>query len=217
MNLCTDTDLLLQDPSIFSRAGLAAQTLLSGTGDLAGTLFTLDAGMTSFTTARVRVGHVLQLTGATIGAYPIVSVDSGTTLIVSATHVDLFPLTASPVTVPVGTGNDLPFVVRTFAPQARLVGDLILRSAGVDDSDLDRAKVLNTTSTARLAATGTLALVYAALASVATDPKDLLAASMRCEGFFRRSFNGFRIRIDTDNDGVANIVRTLGTVALARV
>lgn len=217
MQLCTDTDLLIQDPSVFTRAGLAAQTLLSGTGDLAGTMFTLDTGVTSLGTARIQAGQVLSLSGAVSGAFPIVSVESTTQLTVSATHADLFPLVASPPAVPIGSANDLAFVVRTFAPQIAIVSDMILRAAGLDDEDQIIATVLNPIAVARLVATGTLAQVYLALASVSVTPVELLASATRCEGFFRKSFEGFRIRIDTDGDGVADIVKRLGAIELVRV
>src|SRR5687768_11476333 len=77
---CTDIDLLHWEPSILRDAAFASQTLLAGTGDLAGTMFTLDTPGASFTASHVEADHVIVLNGGTSGCYPIVSVDGATQL-----------------------------------------------------------------------------------------------------------------------------------------
>src|SRR5688572_14197966 len=130
MNFCNDTDLLYWEPAIFKDAALASQTLISGTGDLSGTTFTVDAGG-SLVTAHVVAGNVVVLTGTGLGSYPIVSVSSATQLTLSVLYDGLYPIGGAPVPSPVGTAIDIPFTVRTFSPQSRIVSDLLRGAAGV--------------------------------------------------------------------------------------
>ena len=129
MNFCTDVDLLHWEPNLFRDASFASQTLLAGTGDLAGTTFTIDAG--SLTAAHVAARHVIVLSGGTAGSFPVVSVDGATQLTISVLYNALFPLSGSPVPSPVGTAVDLAFVVRTFSPQAMVVSEMLRNAAGL--------------------------------------------------------------------------------------
>src|ERR1043165_3879265 len=78
MVYCTDVDLLHWEPNIFRDALFASQLLLSGTGSLASTTFTLASG--SLSTAHVVPDEVVVLSGALAGSFPIVSIDSATQL-----------------------------------------------------------------------------------------------------------------------------------------
>src|SRR5688500_17432910 len=102
MNFCNDTDLLHWEPSIFKDAALASQTLISGTGDLSGTTFTLDSAG-SLVTSHVAGGNVVVLTGTNLGSYPIVSVNSATQLTLSVLYDGLYPIGGAPVPSPVGS------------------------------------------------------------------------------------------------------------------
>ena len=92
MTFSTDIDLLHWEPNILRDAAFASQTLISGTGDLSGTTFTLAAG--SLATAHVTADQVIVLTGDISGCYPIVSVDSATQLTLSTLY-DGLPLCES--------------------------------------------------------------------------------------------------------------------------
>src|SRR5436309_9107659 len=142
MTFCTDIDLLHWEPNICRDAAFASQTLISGTGNLAGTAFTIASG--SFTTAHVAADQVIVLTGATSGSYPIVAVDSATQLTISALYDGLFPTSGDPTPTPPGTANGLDYVIRTFWPQRRIISELILTAAGLDPGDAAAGdKILN--------------------------------------------------------------------------
>ena len=134
MTFCTDVDLLHWEPHLLTEAAFTSQTLISGTGDLAGTTFTCDALVPSLIDRHVEPYHVLCLgPGGVTGCYPIVSVDGDDTLTVSVLYDRLYPVTGDPIVpTPVGAAADVPFVVRTYWPQRRVVSDLLLQSAGVD-------------------------------------------------------------------------------------
>ena len=90
MVFCDDMDLLHWEPNIFrDAAAAAAQTLLSGTGDLAGTTFTLDNG--SLYESHIQPNQVIVLSGSIAGSYLIVSVDADGQLTLSVLHDKLFP------------------------------------------------------------------------------------------------------------------------------
>src|SRR5688572_17776551 len=123
MTFCTDTDLLNWEPNLPKEASFAAQTLISGQGDLAGTVFTIGAG--SLTDAHVEVGQVLVLSGLIEGCFPIVAVNSATGLVVSTLYDD--PETELDGVI--GTATGLGFAIRTFWPQRKVVSDLLLQAA----------------------------------------------------------------------------------------
>src|SRR5688572_9351031 len=109
MTFCTDIDLLHWEPNILVDAAFASQTLISGTGNLAGTTFTIASG--SFTTAHIAADQAIVLSGSIAGAFPIVSVDSATQLTLSVLYDGLFPTTGNPVASPVATANGLTYAV----------------------------------------------------------------------------------------------------------
>src|SRR5205823_3957113 len=57
MTFCTDIDLLHWEPNICRDAAFASQTLIAGSGDLAGTVFTIASG--SFSAAHVAADKIL--------------------------------------------------------------------------------------------------------------------------------------------------------------
>ena len=103
MIYCNDVDLLHWEPNIFRDALFASQLLISGTGNLAGTSFTLASG--SLTSAHVVPDEVIVLSGALAGSFPIVSIDSATQLTLSVSCVALSTLTIGklPANAPLST------------------------------------------------------------------------------------------------------------------
>src|SRR5437773_3265922 len=192
MTFCTDIDLLHWEPNICRDAAFASQTLISGTGDLAGTSFTIASG--SFADAHLTADQVIVLTGDTSGSYPVVSVDSATQLTISALYDGLFPTTGGATPTPPGTASGLDFVIRTFWPQRRIISELILVAAGLDPADAAAAdKILNPSSLVRACTLGTLHLIYSALAAVADKPTDLLARAQMYEQLYRRALGAARV------------------------
>ena len=212
---CTDIDLLHWEPNICRDAAFASQALMSGTGDLAGSTFTIATG--SFTTAHVTPDQVIVLTGATSGSYPIVSVDSATQLTLSVLYDGLYPTSGDPVPSPPGTAAGLAFVIRTFWPQRRIVSELLLSTCGLDPSDAESAdKILNPADLKRACTLGTLHLVYSALAAVAPDPEILLPRLDLYYRLYRRAIASTRVELDLNGDGVAEATRALNVLELQR-
>jgi hypothetical protein len=208
---CTDTDLLHWEPNIFRDALFASQLLLSGTGNLAGTMFTLASG--SLSSAHVAPDEVIVLGGALAGSFPIVSIDSATQLTLSVLYDGLFPDAASAVASPVGTAADLSFAIRTFWPQRRVVSDLISRAAGIEPP----AVIVNAQSLRRPCALGTLQMIYNALAAASATPEPLSMRADLYERLYRRALSRCRIELDTNGDGKVDQVKILNVLGLAKI
>ena len=212
---CTDIDLLHWEPNICRDAAFASQALISGTGDLAGSVFTIAAG--SFATAHVTPDQVIVLTGGTSGSYPIVSVDSATQLTLSVLYDGLYPTSGDPVPSPPGTAAGLAYVVRTFWPQRRIVSELLLSACGLDPADAEAADaILNPTALKRPCTLGALHLIYSALAAAAAEPDALMLRVAMYERLYRRALESARVHLDLDGDGVAEVVRALNVLELQR-
>ena len=95
MVFCNDVDLLYWEPDVLKEAAFASQTLDSGTGDLAGTLFTVVTGSV-FSTQRVEPGHVIVLSGAVAGCFAIVDLPESFRLHISVLNDDFFPQSGAP-------------------------------------------------------------------------------------------------------------------------
>jgi hypothetical protein len=218
MTYCTDIDLLYYEPNIFRDAAFASQLLMAGTGNLAGTAFTIASG--SFVAEHVAAQHVLTLEGAVAGCYPVVSVDSATQLTVSVMHEGLFPESGGGVASPVGTATGVAFAVRSFWPQREVVSALLNRAAGIGpeavSDEMAAAEVLNAGALRRACALGTLQMIYSALAAAAADPSNLSVRAEMYERMYRRALSGARVEIDVDGDGVGDVTRVLSVVELKR-
>jgi hypothetical protein len=202
---CSDVQLLNWEPNIFRDAAFASQTLLSGTGTLSGTTFTIASG--SFADAGVAADHVITLGGDADGCYRVVSIDSPTAITLSVINEtdeadDAYPLSAA---------GSLSFTIRTFWPQRAIVSELIASAADVTSVD----RVLNRDVLARPCALGTFQLIYAALAAVADDDR----ASQRAdfyERLYRRALRNITVELDTDGDGRLDERRTLSVLRFQR-
>jgi hypothetical protein len=212
----TDIDLLHWEPSLPRDAAFASQTLLAGTGDLAGTTFTLDSAG-SFIASHVEADQVIVLTGGTSGCYPIVSVNSATQLTISTLFDGLYPLSGNPTPSPVGTAVDLAFVVRTFWPQRRVVTELLLQAAGLDPVLDSVSRVMNPRALTKPCALGSLHMIYSALAAAAEEPGVFNARAELYERLYRRALRGAHVELDLDGDGAADVSRPLNVLHMQRV
>ncbi len=214
MIYCNDIDLLHWEPNLFRDAAFASQLLMAGTGNLAGTAFTISTG--SLADNHVSANDVIVLTGAVSGSYPIVSIDSPTGLTLSVLYDALFQAGQSPQPSPVGTASSLAFAVRTFGPQRKVVSDLISRTGGIEPDNAGAGAILNPSLLRRPCVLGTLQMIYNALAAASTKPADLTARADLYERLYRRALHQCRIDIDLDGDGKADTSRHLGVLAVAR-
>jgi hypothetical protein len=215
MTFANDIDLLHWEPNILKDAAFASQTLISGTGNLAASTFTISAG--SFTTSHVTNDLVIVLAGSVAGSFPIVSVDGATQLTISTLYDGLFPSSGDPAASPVGTANGLTYTIRTFWPQRRIVSELLLQAAGLDPTDDAAATIVNPQSLRRPCALGTLQMIYSALAAASAEPEALNVRAEIYQRLYRRALRSVTIEIDRDGDGEGDIARGLNVMSLQRI
>ena len=216
MIYCTDTDLLHWEPRLFTEAASAAQTLISGTADLAGSTLTISTG--SFVAARVMPGDVVILTGSVAGTFPIVAVTDALTLSISVLYDALTPINDATPAIAPGAGSALTFAVRSFGAHRRVVSDLLKQLAGIipGTSDDERITILNPEALKRPCVLGTLHLVFSALAAFATEPASLVVHADQYERLFRRAIRSTHLELDLNGDGVADCRRALDTIVFKR-
>lgn len=214
MPFCTDTDLLHWEPTILKDASFASQTLISGTGTLAGTAFTISAG--SLTAANVQPGQVIVFTGTLAGCFPIVSVDSETQATVSVLYDELFPEGGGGVASPPAGSGALTYSIRTFWAQRRLVSDLIQQAAGLASGDDAASAIVNPQELKRACTLGTLQLIYSALAAASTSPAPLDARRDLYERLYRRALRCCKVQLDLNGDGRIDAIRALNVLELER-
>jgi hypothetical protein len=216
MTYCTDTDLLHWEPNIFRDAAFASQLLLAGSGNLSGMAFSVAAGLLAAN--HVAAGQVIVLSGAISGSYPVVSVDSASSLTLSIMYDGLFPDAGAGEPSPVGSASGLAFAIRTFFPQRRVVSAILNRAAGIGgETDAPTtARIINTEAVRRPCVLGTLQMIYNALAAAASQPSELTIRAQLYERLYRRSLGQACVEIDLDGDGKAEAVRRLGAREMVR-
>lgn len=211
MNFSTDRDLLAIEPAVFEDVPFAAQKRLRvADASVSGT--TLTSAGADFVTAQVDAGSVVLIAGL---AFEVLSRTDANTLVISLprTHI-------TDPGIPGGDGIGLELIARTFAPQAELVHDSLLRLVGIDPEDADAAltesSILSVALMARIEALGTLERVYAGAASLLGDNDTLLMKAGEYRGRFRRACAGAVVSLDTDGDGLADRRLPLGTTRFTR-
>jgi hypothetical protein len=217
MIYCNDVDLLRWEPQLFRDAAMASQVLLSGSGDLNGTAFTIASG--SFSDSAVRAGDVITLEAPIAASLAVVAVVSDTELTVSVLQGDLFPSDGSAVT-PVGAGlaTGVGFSVRTFMPQARIVSQMLRQAVGVElPGNFDPPPaILTPEAMTRPCVLGTLQMIYSAMAAVAGDSAMLAVHADLYRRLYGRALRTMAVDLDTNGDGVADLRRSPGVVCLIR-
>lgn len=207
MFFCNDTDLMHWEPNVFRDASAVAQTLIAGTGDLAGTSFTLASG--SLTAAQVAAGCVAVLDGTINASLPVLSVASATQMTLSVLWGDL----SNPVETNSAAG--VPYSVRTFSAQSKLVSDLLRQAVGIADDP--EATIINPEALRRPCAMGTLMLLYRALAASASSGSGVwLTRADMYERLYTRSLRAAKVDLDLDGDGIADTRRELDLVRWTR-
>lgn len=211
----TDADLLHWEPGIFIDGASVSQTLMSGTGALAGTTFTIAEG--SFEDAHIDRGHVVVLDAPVAGSFPVFKVNSPTELLLTVLYDDLHPSAQEedPDPISPGEGTGLNYRIRTFSPQRQSVSEQLLQAAGVKSEEV--STIINPQVFRRPCVLGTLQMIYIALAANADDPTPLLVRAELFERLYQRAIRAAVVEIDTDNDGAGDEDRELSVARLRRV
>ena len=212
MNFSLDRDLLAWEPGVFRDVPFAAQERERVVdGELAGT--TLSSVSADFEGAGVEAGSVVLVDRV---AYEVMSREEGQTLTVSRPRARL-----ADAALPGDDGEGLTVVARTFAPQAALVRDGLLRLLGIDPDatglGLTADAVVSLSVMARLEAVGTLERVYSGAVALTGENEGLRAKADAYRRRFREAVAGASVLVDVDGDGYADERRHLGLVRLARV
>jgi hypothetical protein len=216
MTFSTDSDLLLWEPSLLSEAAFMSQTLIAGTADLSNTTLTIAGG--DLQTSHVQAEQVVVLGGSISGCFPIVSVDSATSMTISILYEGIWHDQATRTPSRVGSATALTFAVRTFYAQRRLVADLLRRSVGIEtiEADVVPPAILNPDALRRANVLGTLQMIYSALAAAAAAPEVYQIRADLYERLYRRELSGCAVHLDTDADGRVDTIRRPGVITLRR-
>lgn len=215
MNFSTDRDLLVMEPNVFTDAAIAAQTRLS-VADAAVSGTTLTSAAADFAAAGIDAGSVVLIADV---AHEVVGRDDAHTLTVSLPRAQL---SDAPIPGPGGTGLSL--VARTFAPQAALVHDALLRLIGIDtddpDATLDEDSVVSLSTMSHLETLGTLERLYASAGELIAPGgwrNTLLLKGDDYRRRFREALGRAAILLDADGDGHADRTVRPGVATLTRI
>jgi len=212
MNFSTDRDLVVYEPTLFTDAPFIAQQRVSVTdGALTGTQLTsVDA---DFAAAQVEAGSIVLIDKT---PYEVIERSDAQTLTVSLLRNRL-----SDEAIPGTDGTDLVVKVRTFAPQAAILHDTLLRLLGIEpddpDAPLTEDSVVSLSVMARLEALGTLERIYSGAAAITGDNAQLREKAGEYGRRFHLAAARSTVLIDVDDDGHADERRHLGLVRLSRV
>ena len=212
MNFSTDRDLLVHEPEVFVNIPLAGQEPLRvSDGSITGT--TLSSAGADFTAAQVDVGSVALVAGT---AHEIVARVDANTLTVSKLRTRLADAAIAP-----GDGTGLEIIVRTFAPQAAVVHDVLLHMLGIDadnpDPSLSQDNIVSLSLMARLEALGTLHRLYSGAVALVGDNEELRRKSAEYHHRFNAGCRGASVWMDLDGDGNGDVRVQLGVTSMVRI
>lgn len=206
-----DRDLVVFEPGLMRDVAWAGQRRLSTVGGISGTQLTITTG--SFVDAGVTGGHVVLFDGITL---EVVSVDSPTTASVSLMRADVLGASVPPLDAPARTMS-----VTDFSPQRAIVHRQILSMLGLDATSetahgADASSVTNPGALRRLETLGTLHLIYAGASAPARGVDRYEQRAALYLERFRRERESVVAMIDTDGDGIAEVVRRPNVHTLGR-
>ncbi|MEM9417486.1 MAG: hypothetical protein AAGA25_00345 [Planctomycetota bacterium] len=163
--------------------------------------------------SQVEAGSVVLVDGV---AHEVVSRDDANTLTISLLRSRL-----SDAPVPGDAGGPFPLTLSTFAPQAQLVHDSLLRLLGIDaqneeDDALSEDAVVSVSVMARLETLGTLERVYSGAVALTGDNQMLIYKAGEYRRRFRHATARASVLLDTNGDGHADERRQLGVIRLQR-
>ncbi|MEL6330631.1 MAG: hypothetical protein AAFR38_13320 [Planctomycetota bacterium] len=202
----SDRDLLVLEPSLFTRVAWVGQRLVRGTGAVTGTTLAATEQDVGFEDAGVTPGMVVLAGGVPM---EVIAVTAQSTLEVSRVRADPSSPARRP---PPQTGAA--FEIATFGPQLADVHRRLLTMVGMEGAD--EPSIVNAGELWRLEALGALHLIWAgASASGGEHAREAERAEwyrLRFDQERRRA----RAEIDTDADGVADAARSFSSVAMVR-
>lgn len=210
MNFSTDRDLLIAEPQLFQDVPLAGQERLR-VADAVVTGTALTSASANFAAANVGAGDVALLAGVPV---EILARPSATSLTVSRLRPRLSDAAIAPQ-----PGTNLELVIRTFAPQAALVHEGLLRMLGIDPgggSALGEAMIVSLSVMAHLETLGTLERIFLGVIALTGDNGELWKKALAYHRRFAAACRSAKVRMDLDGDGRADFTRELGSIQFTR-
>ncbi|MFK7788218.1 MAG: hypothetical protein AB8C95_01830 [Phycisphaeraceae bacterium] len=212
MNFSTDRDLLIYEPTLFNDLPWVSQQRLSVTdGEVSGTTLTSIAA--DFEAAQVETGSVLLVNGTPV---EVLTRTDSMTLTVSLARTK-----TTGTALPPGDVTSATVIARTFAPQAELVCQSLLRMLGLDRDDpfqpLDGDAVVSLSLMARLEALGTLERVFSSAAALTGDNDVLLFKAAEYRRRFQEAARRCPLLIDTTGDGLPDEKRYIAVGRMTRI
>lgn len=213
MNFSTDRDLLALEPTLFHDVTWVGQQRVN-TDDAYVVDDTVTSDSNDFVATQVEAGSVVLIDRV---AYEVIARSDAQTLTVSRLRTRL-----SDGIIPAEPGGPFSLIARTFAPQAELVHDGLLRLLGIDpqadaEDALTEDAVVSVSVMARLEALGTLERIYSGAAALAGDNQMLIYKAGEYRRRFRHATAQASVLLDTNGDGHADERRRLGVVRFHRV
>lgn len=202
---------MLYEPTLFNDLPWVPQQRLSVTdAEVTGT--TLVSASADFEAAQVESGSVLL-----VNKTPVEVLERLDTMTLM---VSLPRARTTDNAIPPGDVSSAAVVARTFAPQAQLVCNTLLRMLGLDaddpDQPLDADAVVSLSLMARLETLGTLERVYSSAAALTGDNDALLFKAAEYRRRLREAAARSPVQIDTTGDGLPDEKRYLGVGRLTR-
>lgn len=209
MNFSQDRDLLAYEPEVFTEVPFAAQECVAvSDGEMSDSV--LSSVSADFGRAGVEAGGVVLVDRVPHEVMEVV--DAG------SVRVSRGRTSRVGESVPAEDGSRLSVRVRTFAAQAALIHDLLLRLLGLEGvSGPGEDAVVSLSAMCRLECLGTLELVYSAAASVGGKNESVLAKSALYRERFGRACRETTIGVDVDGDGLVDERRSLGVISMRRI
>lgn len=204
----TDRDLLAYEPHLFIDLPISGQQSVevSDASVNGTTLTTATGGLAS-----LAAGDVLVLTGD--GLEPL------TLALESVTDDSTGELANVPAEL--GGMSGLTVSARSFRPQVELTHAELMRRLSLDPDDpaqlLDESSVVSVSLVKCLEALGTLKAVFEAGQRLGGDNEHVLAKAGHYARRYEAALRSAAVLIDTDGDGVADVIRHPAAAALRRV
>ncbi len=202
-----DRDLILYAPSLFRDAPWLAQRLFRGLVTIAGTTLTGPADV-NFAQLGVNTGGVVVVGGA---SYEITGVIGANRLTVSRPRASLFDPPVAPTPVAGVEG-----IISTLRPQIALVEAGVLREACLDQPPMSGWKILNPRAATEVVSLRTILLALGCAGDSANSAPWESERQKYYERLERRAAAGVAFMLDTNGDGEAEELRTLGVLRLVR-
>ncbi len=210
MSFSTDRDLLAFEPEVFNDIPFTAQQRVHLVDGVM-TSGLLSSPSADFANAQVDAGCVVLIDNV---AHEVLSRFDAQTLQVSR----LRNKPGDPAIVP-PDGTGLSVTVRTFAPQAELVGAMLLRLLGIDDNEVETSetRIVSLSIMNRLEVYGVLDHIYYAAVNIAGDDESLIKKATWARDRFHNALNSASVVVDHDGDGRGDVTRRFGIGHLRRV